>query len=206
MPRIRAGAALGSLLLTVGLTAPVVGAGPATAAQAAGPRACPAEDFWVGAGWGADRGRRAHAGIDLGGTRGSRIFAIEDGVIDRTKRQSNGALQIVMRGESGAKFYYGHMDVVTVKGGQKVRAGDVIGLMGDTGSPGAVHLHFEYWRSGGESDAIDPAPLIARVCGLGGGSDDDAADQPEGPKETGKPKDPRKPKDPAVEGDVFTND
>jgi murein DD-endopeptidase MepM/ murein hydrolase activator NlpD len=85
-------------------------------------------------------------------------------VIDRTKKQDNGALQIVMRGESGSKFYYGHMDEVLVRGGQRVDAGDVIGLMGDTGSPGAVHLHFEYWRSGGESDAVDPEPLIRRIC------------------------------------------
>ena len=90
----------------------------------------------MGAGWGADRGKRQHLGIDLGGKRGTPIYAIEDGVIDRTKLQSNGALQIVMRGRSGSKFYYGHMDKVLIKGGQRVEAGDVIGLMGDTGSPG----------------------------------------------------------------------
>ncbi len=125
---------------------------------------CPTRDFWIGAGWGADRGHRDHMGIDLGGKRGTPIFAVEDGVIDRTKLQDNGALQIVMRGQSGAKFYYGHMDEVLVKGGQRVVSGEVIGLMGDTGSPGAVHLHFEWWRSGGESDAVDPAPLIKRIC------------------------------------------
>ena len=37
--------------------------------------------------------------------------------------------------------------------------------MGDTGSPGAVHLHFEYWKSGGESDAVDPEPLVRSLCG-----------------------------------------
>lgn len=125
---------------------------------------CPTKDFWVGDGFGADRGSRKHLGIDLGGDRGLPIFAVEDGRIDRTKKQDNGALQIVMRGVSGSKFYYGHMDEVYVKGGQKVRAGDVIGTMGDTGSPGAVHLHFEYWKSGGESDAIDPRGLIYRIC------------------------------------------
>ena len=46
----------------------------------------------------------------------------------------------------------------------RVTRGQVIGLMGDTGSPGAVHLHFEYWRSGGESDAVDPAPLLRSIC------------------------------------------
>ena len=125
---------------------------------------CPTRDFWIGDGFGADRGNRKHMGIDLGGDRGLPIFAVEDGRIDRTKRQDNGSLQIVMRGESGSKFYYGHMDDVLVKGGQRVQAGEVIGTMGDTGSPGSVHLHFEYWKSGGESDAIDPRPLIDRIC------------------------------------------
>ena len=174
----------------------VLGAWMAAAPAAhAGGRVCPAVDFVIGAGWGADRGDRSHMGIDLAGKRGSPILAIEDGVIDRTKRQDNGALQIVMRGESGAKFYYGHMDKVLVEGGQRVEAGDVIGTMGDTGSPGAVHLHFEYWRSGGESDAVDPADLIDRVCSPRvdrGGRDE-------------RPKDKRPPLPKAVKGDVFTN-
>lgn len=187
------------------LAAGVVPVAPAGAAPGDGPRVCPAEDFWVGAGWGADRGRRSHTGIDLGGKRGSRLFAIEDGVIDRTKRQSNGALQIVMRGRSGAKFYYGHMDTVLVKGGQRVKAGDVIGTMGDSGSPGAVHLHFEYWRSGGESDAVDAEPLITRVCGLGKDArPDDDAPEPEPVAVTQTATVPRP--DASIEGEVFTND
>ena len=127
-------------------------------------RVCPTKNFWVGAGWGAPRGKRLHRGIDLGGKRGTPIFAIEGGRIDRTKLQSNGSLQIVLKGKSGSKYYYGHMDKVLIKSGQKVKRGKVIGLMGDTGSPGAVHLHFEYWKSGRESDAIDPRKLIRQVC------------------------------------------
>ena len=189
-------------LLGTGVVTP---AAPAGADPGDGPRVCPAKDFWVGAGWGADRGRRSHMGIDLGGKRGSPLFAIEDGVIDRTKRQSNGALQIVMRGASGAKFYYGHMDKVLVKGGQRVKAGDVIGTMGDSGSPGAVHLHFEYWRSGGESDAVDPAPLIMRVCGLGKGGQGVSDLAPE-PVAVTEPARVAPALDPAIEGDVFSND
>jgi len=131
-----------------------------------GRRVCPTRDFWVGAGWGAPRGNRLHRGLDLGGKRGTPIYAVEDGRIDRTKRQSNGSLQIVLQGRSGSKYYYGHMDRVLIKSGQRVSAGEVIGTMGDTGSPGAVHLHFEFWRSGGESAAVDPEPLVRRICGL----------------------------------------
>ncbi len=155
---------LASIVLV--LSAAVLVPTTAQAAEGSGKRVCPTSDFWIGASWGADRGKRQHTGIDMGGKRGTPIVAVEKGVIDRTKLQSNGAQQIVMKGVSGAKFYYGHMDEVLVKGGQKVKRGEVIGLMGDTGSPGAVHLHFEFWRSGGESDAVNPERLITRICDL----------------------------------------
>lgn len=190
-------------LVAAGSIAPV----SAHAAPDPGKRVCPTEDFWVGAGWGADRGKRQHRGIDLGGKRGTPIYAIENGVIDRTKLQSNGALQIVMRGRSGAKFYYGHMDKVLIKGGQRVEAGEVIGLMGDTGSPGSVHLHFEYWRSGGESDAVDPAELIANVCKVGKDGKGDSLDSSPKPAAEPAPKpDPEPaPIDADVAGEVFSN-
>jgi murein DD-endopeptidase MepM/ murein hydrolase activator NlpD len=127
-------------------------------------RVCPTRNFWLGAGWGADRGKRSHKGIDMAAKRGTPIFAVEAGRINRTKRQSNGALQIVLRGKSGSMYYYGHMDKVTIKGGQKVKKGQVIGKMGDSGSPGQVHLHFEYWKSGRESAAINPIKFVKRVC------------------------------------------
>jgi murein DD-endopeptidase MepM/ murein hydrolase activator NlpD len=56
------------------------------------------------------------------------------------------------------------MDSITVRAGSSVKRGQVIGYMGDTGSPGAVHLHFEYWKSGGESAAVDPYPLLKSLC------------------------------------------
>jgi murein DD-endopeptidase MepM/ murein hydrolase activator NlpD len=127
-------------------------------------RVCPAPGAAFGGGFGAPRVGHLHQGMDLMGRRGSRILAIESGYILREGRQSNGALRIVLQGVSGSKFFYGHMDKDLVRAGQRVTRGQVIGLMGDTGSPGAVHLHFEYWRSGGESDAVDPAPLLRSIC------------------------------------------
>jgi murein DD-endopeptidase MepM/ murein hydrolase activator NlpD len=53
---------------------------------------------------------------------------------------------------------------VFVRGGDRVLAGQVIATMGDSGSAGAVHLHFEYWKSGRESAAINPKRLISRIC------------------------------------------
>jgi murein DD-endopeptidase MepM/ murein hydrolase activator NlpD len=127
-------------------------------------RICPAPGAGFGQGWGAARAGHSHKGMDLMGRRGQPLLAIEDGVVVREGRQSNGALRIVLQGRSGSKFYYGHMSRDLVHAGSRVARGQVIGLMGDSGSPGAVHLHFEFWKSGGESAAVDPEPLLRSLC------------------------------------------
>jgi murein DD-endopeptidase MepM/ murein hydrolase activator NlpD len=144
---------------TVRKAAPAAPAAPVTSG-----RVCPAPGASFGQGWGAARAGHSHKGMDLMGHRGMPLLAIEDGVVIREGRQSNGALRIVLQGRSGSKFYYGHMSKDLVHAGSRVTRGQVIGLMGDSGSPGAVHLHFEFWRSGGESAAVNPAPLLRSLC------------------------------------------
>jgi murein DD-endopeptidase MepM/ murein hydrolase activator NlpD len=81
--------------------------------------------------------------------------------------------------------------------------------MGDTGSPGQVHLHFEYWRSGGESAAVDPEELITSVCKIGkdgkGDSLDDTPTPAAEPAPAPKPEPVPDPVDPDVAGEVFSN-
>jgi murein DD-endopeptidase MepM/ murein hydrolase activator NlpD len=141
-----------------------VAAAPRVSAPVTAGRVCPAPGASFGDGFGAARSGHSHQGMDLMGRRGMPILAIEDGVVIREGVQSNGALRIVLQGRSGSKFYYGHMSKDLVHAGSRVKRGQVIGLMGDTGSPGAVHLHFEFWKSGGESAAVDPAPLLRAIC------------------------------------------
>jgi murein DD-endopeptidase MepM/ murein hydrolase activator NlpD len=128
-------------------------------------RVCPAPGASFGDGWLVPRSGHLHQGQDLMGRIGMPLLAIEDAVVIREGRQSNGALRIVLQGVSGSKFYYGHMSRDLVHAGTRVARGQVIGLMGDSGSPGAVHLHFEYWKSGGESAAVNPTPLLRSLCG-----------------------------------------
>ncbi len=148
---------------TVARTARAAAAPRVSAVVTAG-RVCPAPGAAFGDGFGVARSGHSHQGMDLMGRRGMPILAIEDGVVIREGRQSNGALRIVLQGRSGSKFFYGHMSKDLVHAGSRVKRGQVIGLMGDTGSPGAVHLHFEFWRSGGESAAVNPAPLLRAIC------------------------------------------
>ena len=126
---------------------------------------CPVKDFYYGDGLGAPRpGGRTHAGLDLMGNRGEPIYAIDSGTVTRSGYQSNGAMILDITGPRGM-YFYGHFDKIVVGYGESVKAGQLIGYMGDTGSPGAVHLHLEVRPNGWSGGYDDPVPLIRSLCG-----------------------------------------
>jgi murein DD-endopeptidase MepM/ murein hydrolase activator NlpD len=126
---------------------------------------CPVANFTYGDGLGAPRpGGRTHAGLDLMGSRGEPIYAIASGTVTRSGYQSNGGLILDITGSQGM-FFYGHFDSIVVGYGDSVKAGQLIGYMGDTGSPGAVHLHLEVRPNGWSGGYNDPVPLIRSLCG-----------------------------------------
>lgn len=126
-------------------------------------RSCPAPGAWLGSDWGDPRWHGPHQGIDMMGRRGDALLAVEDGWIVREGPLATGQLRIVLEGASGARYYYGHNDRNLVDAGDRVRAGQRIGTMGNTGTS-AVHLHFEYWPSGRDRTAVDPRPLVESLC------------------------------------------
>jgi murein DD-endopeptidase MepM/ murein hydrolase activator NlpD len=85
-----------------------------------------------------------HDGIDFTAPRGSKIYATGDGVVTRTKisRRGYGNEVIIDHGYS-YKTRYAHLYKILVKKGQKVKRGQVIGLVGNTGLSTAPHLHYE---------------------------------------------------------------
>ncbi|HET8969667.1 MAG TPA: peptidoglycan DD-metalloendopeptidase family protein, partial [Candidatus Nanopelagicales bacterium] len=128
-------------------------------------RVCPAPTGRFGNDYGDPRTGHSHAGIDMLGRRGDPIKAIETGYVVRAGRQSNGAMRIVIQGtKTGAKYYYGHNSRHLVRAGERFKRGEVIARMGDSGSPGINHLHFEWWKSGGESDQVNPYRLLKKIC------------------------------------------
>lgn len=125
---------------------------------------CPVANFYYGDGLGAARpGGRSHAGLDLMGSRGEPIYAIDSGTVTRSGYQSNGAMILDITGSRGM-YFYGHFDKILVGYGDSVKAGQLIGYMGDTGSPGAVHLHLEVRPNGWSGGYEDPVPLIKSLC------------------------------------------
>jgi murein DD-endopeptidase MepM/ murein hydrolase activator NlpD len=87
---------------------------------------------------------RMHAGIDLTCPRGTNIFATADGVVREAGYTSGGyGNKILVDHGYGYSTLYGHCEKVLVKSGDKVKRGDIIGIVGSTGLSTCPHLHYE---------------------------------------------------------------
>jgi murein DD-endopeptidase MepM/ murein hydrolase activator NlpD len=105
------------------------------------------------------RGRAAmHAGIDLAGPVGTKIYATADGIVSRSEYNGGGYGNLVeLNHGRGIETRYGHMSKRLVEEGQRVKRGDLIGLMGSTGRSTGSHLHYEVRIDG---KAVNPIPFM----------------------------------------------
>lgn len=100
-------------------------------------------------------GRRTHEGTDLFGSKNISgyypVVSVTDGVVEKVGWLPLGGWRIGIRSPSGGYFYYAHLDSYSrdFQEGDSVRAGELLGLMGDTGygpegtrGKFPVHLHF----------------------------------------------------------------
>lgn len=104
-----------------------------------------------------DPGAERHAGLDLAVPVGSDVRASGGGRVRQTGTDSAYGQFILLEHPQGYESMYGHLSRVVVAPGDTVRAGQVIGLSGNSGRSTAPHLHFEI-RRGGQS--IDPLTLV----------------------------------------------
>ncbi len=97
---------------------------------------------------------RPHEGCDFSAPRGTPIYATGDGEVIRISSTYGGFGKLVVI-DHGYGFItkYAHMDSFNVKRGDKVKRGDCIGFVGNTGSSTASHLHYEIHKDG---DPINP--------------------------------------------------
>lgn len=90
-----------------------------------------------------------HYGVDFSAPKGTPIYATGNGTVSKTKRSRRGfGNHIVINHGYGYESLYAHMTKYTVRKGQKVKRGDIIGYVGSTGKSTAPHLHYEVHKDG----------------------------------------------------------
>lgn len=104
------------------------------------------------------RRRRFHYGTDIAMPTGEPIYAAFDGVVRISKfNRTYGNLIVIRHEQNGLETYYAHLSRRDVQPGDKVKAGEVIGLCGNTGRSYGSHLHFEIRYMG---NAMNPENVI----------------------------------------------
>jgi murein DD-endopeptidase MepM/ murein hydrolase activator NlpD len=93
---------------------------------------------------------RAHKGVDYAAPAGTRVRAVGDGVVEFAGRQNGYGNIVILRHDGIRTTVYGHLRSFGsgIRAGARVRQGDTIGLVGQTGWATGPHLHYEFRISG----------------------------------------------------------
>jgi Peptidase family M23 len=116
--------------------------------------------------FGAKRHGHSHQGQDLAAAEGTPVVAPRGGLVEAVQYQAAGAGHYVVLDADDEDHDYVFMHLRTgsipVEEGDRVRTGQVIGEVGNTGSSTGPHLHFEIWVGGWYTGGqpIDPLPLL----------------------------------------------
>jgi murein DD-endopeptidase MepM/ murein hydrolase activator NlpD len=111
-------------------------------------------------GWRTDpfnKKRKWHSGIDIAAGWNAPIVSAADGIVVFSGYRYAYGMMVEIRHAGGFSTRYGHLKSTTVKNGDRVKAGDLVALMGSTGRSTGPHLHFEVLLN---DQKIDPYPLV----------------------------------------------
>lgn len=111
-------------------------------------------------GWRVDpiRKRRSwHSGTDIAAGNGAAVVSAADGVVIYAGYRYGFGILVEVQHANGFTTRYAHLNEHTVKNGDRVAAGDLVGLMGSTGRSTGPHLHFEISKG---NQKLDPYPFI----------------------------------------------
>jgi murein DD-endopeptidase MepM/ murein hydrolase activator NlpD len=93
-----------------------------------------------------ERWGRLHAGVDLGAAQGAPFTAVAAGTVVLCRWNGGYGNNVMIDHGGGIVTVYGHASKLLCHEGQPVRAGDRLGLVGNTGHSFGSHLHFEVRR------------------------------------------------------------
>lgn len=92
--------------------------------------------------------REFHKGLDIANRKGTEILATADGVVSFVGKKGNLGKMLVVDHGYGLTTRYAHLDKAIHKRGDRVKRGEPIALMGNSGRSTGPHLHYEVWLNG----------------------------------------------------------
>jgi murein DD-endopeptidase MepM/ murein hydrolase activator NlpD len=114
-------------------------------------------------------GGRGHDGQDVFAACGTPVLALEAGEVVRNAYDGAGGNYLVVRTAARRAHVYMHLRRPARRSlGARVRAGERLGAVGDTGDAWDCHLHLELWTAPGwyrGGHPLDPLPLLRRLQG-----------------------------------------
>lgn len=118
---------------------------------------------WTGtAGYPTYPSGKKHTGIDFGISQGTPVGAAVSGTVAQVNDSGSKGYgrHVIVQGDNGKWFVYGHLSQPKVSKGQHVEAGNLIGLSGNTGNSTGPHLHFEARNNSRYGSDISPYPYL----------------------------------------------
>jgi murein DD-endopeptidase MepM/ murein hydrolase activator NlpD len=103
------------------------------------------------------RGIRPHHGIDIAAPQDTPLVAAGKGRVLKARWDDHLGNFVEIQHGFGYVTVYGHCSRLTVKEGDRVDQGQLIGYLGGTGQASAPHLHFEVWKDGA---VVDPRQIL----------------------------------------------
>jgi murein DD-endopeptidase MepM/ murein hydrolase activator NlpD len=110
------------------------------------------------------RGRSFHDGIDISAPAGAAVLAAEDGDVIYSDFLRGYGNVIIVRHREGLATVYAHNQSNRVREGQRVRRGDVIAKVGDSGRTSGANLHFEVRQDNVAHDPLYFLPAVEQVA------------------------------------------
>jgi murein DD-endopeptidase MepM/ murein hydrolase activator NlpD len=105
--------------------------------------------------------KRGHSGLDLAAPTGTCVYAALSGTVSKAGWDKTGyGYLIVINGIDGRMYYYAHNSRIMVRLGQRVRQGQAISRVGNTGRSTGPHLHFEIRAN--RSSYLNPLAFLPR--------------------------------------------
>ena len=98
-----------------------------------------------------------HEGIDIAAESGTGILAFADGKVNYIGESDAYGMYLQLQHDNGVTTFYAHCSELCVQKGERVKQGDLVARVGNTGVSTGPHLHFEVKKDG---EFLDPKPYV----------------------------------------------